>query len=290
MYVLIYIKDLSLLPTAEQGRGDRKFTPPLSSEDLKKISCISEHAESLYKEFSEYIFTKPPFNLGFPSEVAQSAYYPSHDRIDQHEINKINQILGEKGIHPENTRVEKQWNSGRTTLRVIQASADKNKKASSLFSSEDCEVVLDCGDHSEELRKICECLKEARNYSANPIQKQIISKYIESFSTGDMEAYRDSQRLWVKDRKPAVETIIGFVEPYRDPSGVRAEFEGVVGIVDPNETKVLTALTESSTKFIRRLPWAKGYGEDENRGMGPFEKDLFDPPDFTSLQGKTAYI
>lgn len=100
-----------------------------------------------------------------------------------------------------------------------------------------------------------------------------------------METYRDSQKIWVKDRNPAVEIILGFVETYRDPYGVRAEFEGVVGIVDADETKVLAKLTQNSTKFIRRLPWASGYKEDENRGMGPFERDLFDPPDFTSLHG-----
>lgn len=128
--------------------------------------------------------------------------------------------------------------------------------------------------------------RESSQIREQSLQQQIIVKYLQSFRTGDMEAYKDSQRIWVKDKNPTVETILGFVEPYRDPYGVRAEFEGVVGIVDPNETKVLTTLTQNSTKFIGRLPWTQGYGGDENRGMGPFEKDLFDPPDFTSLQGE----
>lgn len=89
--------------------------------------------------------------------------------------------------------------------------------------------------------------------------------------------------MWVKDIKPAVEMVMGFVEPYRDPFGVRAEFEGLVGIVNREETKALTTLVENSTKFIRRLPWAEG--STENEGKGPFEKSLFEAPDFTSVQG-----
>jgi hypothetical protein len=50
--------------------------------------------------------------------------------------------------------------------------------------------------------------------------------------------------------------------------------------VDSEEAKVLTL---ESTKFIRRLPWAQG--THENNEKGPFERDLFEPPDFTSVHG-----
>jgi dipeptidyl-peptidase-3 len=41
---------------------------------------------------------------------------------------------------------------------------------------------------------------------------------------------------------------------------------------------------QKSSIFIRRLPWA--VGSDENDGKGPFEKELFESPDFTSLHSK----
>lgn len=270
----------------EQGRGDQKFVPAIQPEELEKISDISEQAKQLYKEFGRIIFCKPPYNLGFPSDIAQSAYYPSDLQINYHEIDKISKIQGDNGFHPENTRLRKESSNHKTIFEVLQASAEQDDEAQALFSSEDLQVSLQRGDHAVELKKICGCLEEARKYATSSLQEQTISKLIQSFMTGDMETYRDSQRIWVKDRNPAVETILGFVEPYRDPYGVRAEFEGVVGIVDAEETKVLIKLTQNSTKFIRRLPWANGYKEVENRGMGPFEKDLFDPPDFTSLQGQ----
>jgi dipeptidyl-peptidase III len=76
----------------------------------------------------------------------------------------------------------------------------------------------------------------------------------ESFKTGNIEAYKEAQRIWVKDAKPSIEVILGFVEPYRDPYGIRAEFEGLVAIVDREETKKLTNLAENSDIFIRGLP------------------------------------
>ena len=134
------------------------------------------------------------------------------------------------------------------------------------------------GDHSTELERVCDELKEASKYAANDLQRQVLDAYVESFQSGSLDTYRDSQRLWVRDKAPRVETIFGFVEPYRDPHGIRAEFEGLVAIADDEETR-LFKLVDSSSTFIRRLPWAS----PENDGKGPFGKNLFEPPDFSSI-------
>ena len=96
-----------------------------------------------------------------------------------------------------------------------------------------------------------------------------------------METYRRSQRSWLRDESPSIETIFGFVEPYRDPLGIRAEFEGVVGIVHPEETKLLKSLIENSDHFISRLPWAKL--EPKSEGNGPFETSSMEHRNFYSL-------
>jgi len=67
---------------------------------------------------------------------------------------------------------------------------------------------------------------------ANQHQKDMILKYIEHFNSGDVEAHKDSQRHWIKDKGPIVETNIGFIESYLDPTNKRAYFEGWVAVVD----------------------------------------------------------
>ncbi len=165
---------------------------------------------------------------------------------------------------------------------VLQASVNQDAIPQVISADSKAPVTIVRGDHSEHLKKIVSSLSEASKYAANETQKQFIAQYIESFQTGNLETYRDSQRTWIQDRNPRVENIFGFVEPYRDPYGIRAEFEGLVAISDAEETKTLLKLVECSDKFIKRLPWAV-MDESDNGGKGPFEKSLFETPDFTSI-------
>jgi dipeptidyl-peptidase III len=252
---------------------------------LEKLAAKSIRLRILYGEIADAMLSIPPFSLGYPSDLTQSAYYPGDDVITKEEIALISRALEERSIYPENTRIRKAKMGVTPIFEVLQASIEKGEAALEFSLPQSGGIVkLIRGDHSEELTQISFSLDKARGFAANENQKDLISQYIHSFQTGSLHAYRDSQRSWIKDKSPHVENIFGFVEPYRDPYGVRAEFEGLVAISDAEETKSLTRLVEHSTMFIRKLPWVEGmsieYGE-----KGPFEKELFDPPDFTSIHG-----
>ncbi len=195
----------------------------------------------------------------------------------------VSKALEERSIFLGNTRIRKTAVSGSTVFEVLQASTQE-PGLSDEFALPDFKGVVRIihGDHSNELKHICSCLAEASNFAANDTQRRYLAEYIESFQTVSLHSYSNSQRTWVGDIQPRVESIFGFVEPYRDPYGTRAEFEGLVAISDPNETKILTELVTHSTTFIRRLPWAM-QTSSENDGKGPFENALFEPPDFSSV-------
>lgn len=192
----------------------------------------------------------------------------------------VSQVLEQNSILPENTRLRKL--DGDVGFELQIASSDDGSLGVLPLPDGRGSVKLVMGDHAAELEKMCVELTHAANFASNELQKVFIKEYVESFRTGSLAKYRDSLRNWVKDKAPGIENIFGFVEPYRDPHGIRAEFEGLVAIADAAETMKLTRLVENSTQFIRKLPWTS----PENDGKGVFEKSLFDPPDLSSIHSK----
>lgn len=129
------------------------------------------------------------------------------------------------------------------------------------------------GDHSKELSRIASLHKKAAENAENENQQKMQLAYAESFETGSLEAFKNSQRYWIKDKGPMVESNIGFVETYRDPSGTRAEWEGFAAMVNLDRTRAFGSLVSNAEAMIPKLPWGKD-----------FEKDKFLSPDFTSLE------
>ena len=268
-----------------KGFGDVKFIPRCSPRTIAALAAQGSAAEKFYERCKDAIYAdggKPALmHFGFPCQGHMSTYYPESPDITREEIETVGELLGTKGILPENTRIRK-TKAGDYEVLIASAlskpppeGSDAGEVTAWQLESplEGKKVSLVFGDHQEEMAKIALHIKKASLHAANDTQKKMMDEYAESFGTGSLKAFKESQKLWVRDKKPEVESNIGFIETYRDPAGIRGEWEGMVAMVNKERTRAFQALVEAAPAAIPKLPWSK-----------EFEKDEFSAPDFTSLE------
>lgn len=218
-------------------------------------------------------------HLGYPDQGHLSTYYPDSPDITKEEITIISDFLESKKLLPENTRIRKT----QAGYEVLIASELKHPSGSQLDVPETewelegklkgKKLVLAFGDYHKEMEVIADNLEIAEKYASNETEKEMLKEYVKSFRTGSLQAFKQSQRYWIRDKGPMVESDIGFVETYRDPHGIRGEWEGFVAMVNKERTRAFGKLVEAAPKYIPKLPWSSD-----------FEKDKFLSPDFTSLE------
>lgn len=261
--------------------GDSKFIPRIPA---KKIAALARgsgpEAEKAYNVIKDDLFESSStagMHLGYVDQGHVSTYYPDSPDITRDEIEFTANFLKEKQLLPENTRLRKTASG----YDVLIASAVTKPI---IHDTKETEWILDgkyngmrlrlvYGDHQNEMSKISRNLTEAKKYALNDEEVKMHEDYIKAFHDGSMFAHKDSQRHWIKDKGPMVETNIGFIETYRDPHGIRGEWEGFAAMVNKERTRAFKKLVDSAPEQIPKLPWPK-----------EFEKDKFLAPDFTSLE------
>ena len=83
----------------------------------------------------------------------------------------------------------------------------------------------------------------------------MLLEYIKSFESGSINDHKNSQRAWIKDKSPVVESNIGWIEHYVDPQNMRAIWEGWVAIVDKKRSETFHNLVSMSDKIVPQLPF-----------------------------------
>jgi dipeptidyl-peptidase III len=208
--------------------GDSKFIPRLPKSQLEAIAKVTPQSKELWGKFKDDIYESKDagyMHLGYPDAGHLSTYYPDSPDITKEEITIVSDFLESKKLLPENTRIRKIKDG----FEVLIASAQSNPASGDRDISDSewaldgklsgKKVVLKFGDHSKEMEKISEAIENAGKNAANDTEKSMMEEYSKSFRTGSSEAYKQSQRYWIRDKGPMVESDIGFVETYRDPHG-----------------------------------------------------------------------
>lgn len=261
--------------------GDSKFIPRIPAGKIAALARGSgPEAEKLFNAIKDDLYESSStagMYLGYVDQGHVSTYYPDSPDITRDEIEFTANFLKEKQLLPENTRLRKTaWGYDVLIASAVTDPATHDTKETEWtldgkYKGKRLRLVF--GDHQNEMSKISRNLMEAKKYALNDEEVQMQAAYVRAFHDGSMFAHKDSQRHWIKDKGPMVETNIGFIETYRDPHGIRGEWEGFAAMVNKERTRAFKKLVDSAPEQIPKLPWPKD-----------FEKDEFLAPDFTSLE------
>lgn len=258
-----------------KGFGDCKFVPNLLEDRMEKLVLASQAAannpelKELWNkvQVSMYSLSDREKQLGL-GEKGVTKYFTSN--CDAKDSDVINAYLKHKNIEGYINRALKTVQDGKTTYDIRHAGVKHQVLSEEEFEGNMFKVTT--GDYMQLLEKVSENLEEAIKHASNDLEKDMLKNYIKSFTEGSLDAHKDGSRYWIKNKGPIVETYIGFIETYRDPAGMRGEFEGFVAMVNKKMSEKFQVLVDRAEEMLPKLPWS-----------AEFEKDKFLRPDFTSL-------
>ncbi|XP_059174318.1 dipeptidyl peptidase 3-like isoform X2 [Physella acuta] len=274
--------------------GDTKIVPEVDKTKLEALIKASKAyqqdpatVQRLWDDVKDRMYSlegkQKELGLG---EKGTTTYFSGN--CDEKDAKLAQQFLDKKEISPYNTRLFKIINPSTKEVeyevRLASSSEDAEATPDPKWSvlgeydftpegeDKSYKFKVTRGDYSSLMALLNEELANAQKHAAKEVEKQMLAEYIKSFSTGSLPAHKDGSRHWIKNKGPIVETYIGFIESYRDPYGVRGEFEGFVAVVNKAMSAKFTKLVENAERLLTHLPWPAEY-----------EKDKFLTPDFTSL-------
>ncbi|GLV40147.1 Dipeptidyl aminopeptidase III [Carabus blaptoides fortunei] len=259
-----------------KGFGDTKFVPNI---DVDKMDALVIEGNFCAKELWEKC-RKPMFSLDERekslgmNDKGITTYFSANCTMEDSEM--VNKWLKTKHIECYNVRTFKTVeNDGTKVYDVCLASVDFGTQCGLTVDEETfdgCKFKVTRGDYSGLLSLVCKDLEAAAKYAANDHERDMLDCYIKSFSSGSLHEHKQGSRHWIKDKGPVIESYIGFIETYRDPAGMRGEFEGFVAMVNKEMSSKFSTLVAKAETLLTNLPWPQA-----------FEKDTFLRPDFTSL-------
>jgi len=260
-----------------KGFGDSKFVPNLPVEKLGALVTASRAFKDNSATVGDlwnkvkgemYSLTDKEKQLGL-GDKGITKYFTSNCTMEDSDI--VNRFMKSKNLEGYiNRLIKTSGENGKTVYEIRHAAVDDSVISEEEFEGHTFRVTA--GDYGPLLAKVCENLELAAKHASNSDEKNMLTEYSKSFKNGSLDSHKDGSRFWIKNKGPIVETYIGFIETYRDPTGMRGEFEGFVSMVNKEMSAKFQVLVDKAEELLPLLPWDQG-----------FEKDKFLRPDFTSL-------
>ena len=240
-----YARALYLAHGLHDPDTERKILPPFTAADLRQAALAAQAAGAELGppdrlELSLRALDGPMFDPAVdPLRTAKAGPDPLlASAVNLYSGVTARDLAGFRDRYPLNSRVTKE--DGRIVEQVERAGA----------------AGIAPGLHAARLARVAAALDQALPYAASASQRRTLELLATYFRTGEPERFREAQREWVRE-SPPVDAILGFVESYADPRGVKALFEGFVGAIDEPRSEVLRRLAANAQYFEDQKPWAQ---------------------------------
>ncbi len=110
------------------------------------------------------------------------------------------------------------------------------------------------GMYSNAIKNIICWLEKAVEVVENETQKEVITRLIDFYQTGDLEKWDAYNMKWVTDTNSRVDFINGFIEVYGDPLGMKGTWEALVNFRDEEATQRMKKLSHNAQWFEDQSP------------------------------------
>ena len=245
--------------------GDTKFVPGLPVHRLELLLTAgmapADTVGGLWAACAERMYSLPPRQrqLGLGASQGVTTYFSAN--CDEADAAIGAKFLERHLLSPYNTRLFKAAD-GSYTLKIASAACGAGDDpvgrlcTTHAFAHGGAEYSFTVvrGDHAALMARVVASLREAQAHAANEQQVAMMGAMVRSFELGSIEDHMQASRHWIKDKGPAVESYIGFIESYRDPSGMRGEWEGFVSCVNKETSRKFGRLVDGAEALLALFP------------------------------------
>ena len=123
------------------------------------------------------------------------------------------------------------------------------------------------GLYTQALERIVENLEKALPYAENDAQKDIVSKLIAYFRSGDLKDFDAYSIAWAEDTKSQVDFINGFIEDYGDPLGMTGAYESIVNFKNNEASHRTEIISGNAQWFEDHSPVDPRFRKEEVKGV-----------------------
>ena len=123
------------------------------------------------------------------------------------------------------------------------------------------------GLYGSAIEKIVYWLEKAESVAETPEQKNVITKLVEFYETGDLKTFDEYAILWVKDLNSRVDFVNGFTESYGDPLGMKASWESLVNFKDLEATRRTELISGTAQWFENNSPVDPQFKKEKVKGV-----------------------